>query len=299
MWVDVTGLADVALIEEVGKVFGLHRLALEDVINAHQRPKSEVFDEHVFIVARMLVPGAAVDSEQVALFVGSNFLVTFQEKPGDAFDPVRTRLRSPISRIRQQSADYLAYALLDALIDGYFPVLEAIGEQVELLEDAVIARPQPEQVDRLHQIRRELLTLRRAIWPTRELVNALIRDEAPQFSETTRLYLRDCYDHAIQLMDIVETYREISSSLLDVYLSSQSTKMNEVMKVLTIIATIFIPLSFLAGVWGMNFNTASPWNMPELAWAFGYPVALLVMLVVALGLVYWFWRKGWIGRDRR
>ncbi|MEZ5668766.1 MAG: magnesium/cobalt transporter CorA [Alphaproteobacteria bacterium] len=299
LWVNIDGLADIALIEEVGRVFGLHQLSLEDVVNVHQRPKTETFDDHSFVIVRMLHrdgwPERGIETEQISLFIGEGFLLTFQEQPGDCFDPVRDRLRRGKGRLRQMGADYLAYALIDAVIDGYFPALEEIGEAVETLEDEVIAQPEPDQVDRLHRIKRELLTLRRAIWPTREMVNALIRDDSAHIGQTTRLYLRDCYDHAIQLMDIVETYREIAASLLDVYLSSLSARMNEIMKVLTIIATIFIPLSFLAGLWGMNFDTASPWNMPELKWAIGYPVALVVMLAVGVGLLAWFWRKGWIG----
>lgn len=299
LWVDVTGLADIALIERVGQAFGLHQLSLEDVVNVHQRPKSEDFDHHAFIITRMMLPNQGMESEQVSMFVGDDFLVTFQERAGDCFEPVRERLRRGKGKIRQHGADYLAYALIDAVIDGYFPVLEALGEAVEDLEDDVIAKPAPNQVDRLHQIKRDLLSLRRAVWPTREMVNALIRGDSPHIGETARLYLRDCYDHSIQLMDIVETYREIASSLLDVYLSSLSTKMNEIMKVLTIIATIFIPLSFLVGLWGMNFDRASPWNMPELGWTYGYPIALGIMLAVGLGLVFWFWRRGWIGNRGR
>lgn len=299
LWVDIVGLGDVGLIEQVGRLFGLHPLSLEDAVSVHQRPKTENYDDHVFVVMRMPPAGKGTGSEQVSLFVGQGFLLTFQERPGDCLEPVRDRLRRGKGRIRQQGADYLAYGLIDAVIDGYFPVLERLGDQVEALEDAVIARPEPDQADRLHQVRRELLTLRRSVWPTRELVNDIIRDESPLIGDTARLYLRDCYDHTIQLMDMVEAYREITASLLDVYLSSLSARMNEIMKVLTIIATIFIPLSFLAGVWGMNFDPgASPWNMPELKWAFGYPAALLVMAAVGFGLVFWFWRRGWIGRRR-
>ncbi|MGF1627395.1 MAG: magnesium/cobalt transporter CorA [Alphaproteobacteria bacterium] len=300
LWIDVTGLADIALIERIGSIFGLHRLSLEDVINVHQRPKAEDFEHHLFIIVRMLLPGSQIASEQVSIFLGDGFLLTFQERPGDCFEPVRERLRKAKGRIRQLGSDYLAYALIDAVIDGYFPVLETLGESLEQLEEEVIARPEPDQVDRLHATRRELLTLRRAVWPTREMVNALIRDESRHIGDTARLYLRDCYDHAIQLMDIVETYREVAGSLLDVYLSSLSARMNEVMKVLTIIATIFIPLSFLAGVWGMNFDPdASPWNMPELGWYFGYPTALVLMMVVGGGLLFWFRHKGWLGGRRR
>ena len=298
LWVDVTGLADIELIEGIGSAFGIHRLALEDVINVHQRPKAEAFDDHVFIVARMLVPGRGTETEQVSFFLGDNYLITFQEQPGDCFDPVRKRLETGRGRIRKAGADFLAYALIDTIVDGYYPVLEHYGEAVEKLEDEVIARPDAEQVDRIHTVKRDLLTLRRAVWPTREMVNGLIRDESPFLKEPTRIYLRDCYDHTIQLMDIVETYREIASGLLDVYLSSMSARMNEIMKVLTIIATIFIPLGFIAGLYGMNFDPgASPLNMPELRFYYGYPMAIGLMVAVAAGLVVYFWRKGWLRRS--
>jgi magnesium transporter len=289
----VTGLADVSIIEAIGDAFDLHDLTLEDVINVYQRPKFEAYEDHAFIVMRMPTPDNR--TEQVSLFLGKGYVLTFQERPGDCFDPVRERIRRAAGRIRGQGAGYLAYALIDAVIDGYFPMIEAIGEDVEELEDDVIGRPAPEQVDRLHHIKRELLMVRRAIWPTRDMVNALIRDGSRHVDESTRIYLRDCYDHTIQLMDIIETYREITSGLLDVYLSSLSTRMNEVMKLLTIIATIFIPLGFVAGLYGMNFDRGSPWNMPELGWRYGYFFALGVMAAIALGLLFWFWRRGWIG----
>ena len=295
VWIDVAGLADVAAIEVVGDAFGLHRLALEDVINVHQRPKAEAYEDHVFIVFQMLFHAQIAHCEQVSMFIGDNYVLTFQERPGDCFGPVRDRLQRNKGRIRQLGADYLGYALIDAAIDSYFPILETLGEEIEALEDEVVANPKPIFVDQLHRIKRELLALRRAVWPTREMLNTLIRDELPQISDTTRPYLRDCYDHAIQLMDIVETYREIASSLLDVYLSSLSARMNEVMKVLTIIATIFIPLGFIASLYGMNFDRSSPFNMPELGWRFGYPFALVVMAAVLAGLVWFFRRRGWIG----
>lgn len=298
LWVDVVGLADIGLIEQLGAAFGIHRLALEDVINVHQRPKAEDFDDHVFIVSRMLVPGRGTETEQVSFFLADNYLITFQERPGDCFDPMRQRLAASRGRIREAGADYLAYALIDTIVDGFYPVLEQYGETVEQLEDEVIARPGIDQVDRIHSVKRDLLALRRAIWPTREMVNGLIRDESPFLKEPTRLYLRDCYDHTIQLMDIVETYREIASGLLDVYLSSMSARMNEIMKVLTIIATIFIPLGFIAGLYGMNFDPdVSPLNMPELRLYYGYPLALGLMTAVAAALIVYFWRKGWLGKS--
>jgi len=295
LWVDVVGLSDVELIRAIGEAFGLHSLALEDVVNVHQRPKAEEFEDHVFIVVRALDAAGGAATEQVSMFVGPDYLITFQERPGDCFEPVRERLRSQQRRVRGQGTDYLAYALIDSVIDNFFPRLEAYGEDIERLEAAVVAAPEPAHIERLHGLKRELLGLRRAIWPMREMVNSLIRYETPLITDSTRIYLRDCYDHAIQLMDIVETYREVASGLLDVYLSSMSAKLNEIMKVLTIIATIFIPLGFLVGLWGMNFDRASPWNMPELGWRFGYPLALGICALVGVGLVFYFRRKGWLG----
>lgn len=300
LWVNVSGLADIELISRLGDLFGLNALALEDVINVHQRPKVEEFADHLFVVVRMMLrtgPDAPPDSEQVSLFLGEGYVLTFQERPGDCFDPVRERARHSRGRLRRQGPDYLAYALIDAAIDSYFPVIEIYGDELEALEDAVIAAPERGQAERLHRLRRDLLLVRRSVWPTREMVNALIRDETRLVSDQTRTFLRDAYDHTIQLMDLVETYREIASGLLDVYLSGMSARLNEVMKVLTIIATIFMPLSFLAGLWGMNFDRASPWNMPELGWAFGYPLALLLMAAIGGLLSWYFWHKGWLAGD--
>ena len=214
LWIDVSGLADLAVVEEIGRSFGLHSLALEDVVSAHQRPKVEDFENTVFMVARMLVPGRGVETEQVSLFLGGDFLITFQERPGDCLQPVRDRMRRENTRLRQSGPDYLAYALIDAVIDGYYPVLEAYGEEIEQLEDEVLANPDPSQIDRLHQVKRDLLSLRRLVWPTREMVHGMERGENRLIDDNTRIYLRDCYDHAIQLMDVVETYREIASGLL-------------------------------------------------------------------------------------
>ena len=300
LWVDVTGLGDASVIRRVGEIFDLHRLELEDIVNVHQRPKAEEFEEHVFIVARMVVAERGVETEQISLFLGHGFLLSFQERAGDCFSAVRERLRHGKGRIRQQGADYLTYSLIDATIDGFYPILESYGEEIDTLEDGIFENPDIGQMNRLHEVKRDLLMLRRAVWPTREMVNALIRDESPFVGGDARVYLRDCYDHTIQLMDVVETYREISSSLLDAYLSSMSAKLNEIMKVLTIIATIFIPLGFVASVYGMNFDTSvSPWNMPELKLHYGYPLALAGMAAIAGGLLLYFWRRGWIGRSRR
>jgi magnesium transporter len=299
-WIDVQGLGDVEVIRALGAEFGLHTLAIADIMHVHQRPKVEAYDTHLFIVGRMPQLGDRVSTEQLALIVGQDFVVTFQERPGDCFDPVRHRLEQPASRLRQAGADYLGYALIDAIVDSYFPVLEHFGEQIETLEHAVVEQPDPAIISRIHDLKHDLLELRRAIWPLRELVNALLREDTPFIQPSTRLYLRDCADHAFQLMDVVEIHREIASGLVDLYLSSLSARMNEVMKVLTIIATIFIPLGFVAGVYGMNFDRgASPFNMPELGWWFGYPFALGVMVAVALGMLGYFWRRGWLGEGRK
>lgn len=296
LWINIVGLGDADLILRLGELFGLHRLALEDVVNTHQRPKVEEFKDHLFIVARMLHTEGSVETEQVSMFLGKGFVLTLQERPGDCFETVRERIRrGKGSRIRDEGSDYLCYALIDSIIDGYFPALEQCGESLESLEDKVVAHPEGTQISKLHDLKRDLLMLRRAIWPQREMINALIRDENDVFTDTTKLYLRDCYDHTFQLIDLVETYREIASGLVDVHLSSVSAKLNEVMKVLTIIATIFMPLSFIASLYGMNFDrNSSPWNMPELGWYMGYPFALLLMVITAAGFLWYFNRKGWL-----
>jgi magnesium transporter len=268
-------------------------------VNAHQRPKLERHDDHLFIVLRLPDRTEGLVTEQLSILLGRDFVLTFQERPGDCFDPVRERLRRPESPMRGRGVDYLAYALIDALVDSYFPLLESYGEQIEALEERVIARPEPARVVQIQRLRRELLEVRRALWPQREVLSALLREDTPCIAPGTRLFLRDCADHTAQLLDMVEIHREVSSGLLDLHLSSVSTRMNEIMKVLTIIATIFIPLGFIAGLYGMNFDTEiSPFNMPELEWRFGYPFALALMLAVALGMLAYFWRKGWLGGRR-
>ncbi|MGD9293779.1 MAG: magnesium/cobalt transporter CorA [Roseobacter sp.] len=294
IWVDIVQFGDERLISDIGDAFGLHRLALEDAVHTHQRPKVEEYEDHLFLVALMLGDPATAETEQVAFFVGQNYLITFQERVGDCFEPVRDRILTAKGRIRTAGSDYLCYALLDVIIDGYFPVLEKQGELLEALEDRIVMSPEPGNIADLHDMKRNLLFLRRAIWPHRELVNNLIRDQHVLIAPETRLFLRDCYDHTVQLMDIVETYREIATGLVDVHMSSVSVKLNEVMKVLTIVATLFMPLAFIASVYGMNFDRhASPWNMPELGWYLGYPFALLLMLGSAIGLLWYIWKKGW------
>ncbi|MGB5622194.1 MAG: magnesium/cobalt transporter CorA [Gammaproteobacteria bacterium] len=295
-WVNVSGLADVDLIRQIGAIFNLHRLAMEDVVNLHQRPKAEEFEDHIFLVTRMFHSVGDVGTEQMSLFLGPDYVLSFQERPGDCFGPLRERIRQGKGRVRAAGADYLCYALLDAVVDDYFPVLEHCGDELEILEDAVVSDPGPGHMARLHDMKRELLTMRRAIWPHRETINTIIRDENSIVAAETRLYFRDVYDHTLQLMDIIETYREIATGLVDVYMSSASVKLNETMKVLTIIATIFIPLGFVASLYGMNFDrSVSPWNMPELGWRFGYLFALAVMALMVISMLFYFRRQGWLG----
>ena len=297
-WVNVEGLGNVEIIEQLGKIFRLHQLALEDVVNAHQRPKIEEYPNYLFSVARSVGPlraGEPLVMEQFSLFLGANFVLTFDERPGDCFEPVRERLRRKHGRLREAGADYLAYALLDTIVDRYFPLLEHYGEQLEDLEETIIRQPRHSVIATIHDIKRDLLSLRRAIWPQRETFNTLLRDHTALLTDETRLHLRDCYDHTVQLIDLIETYRELGSDLMEIYLSSVSNRTNETMRVLTVIATLFIPLTFIAGVYGMNFNAGtSPWNMPELGWYWGYPLVLVVMALVAAGQLVFFWRKGWI-----
>ncbi|MBE8970676.1 magnesium/cobalt transporter CorA [Nostocales cyanobacterium LEGE 12452] len=298
-WVDVQGLGSQDILQRLGNVFELHPLVLEDIVNVPERPKTEDYEDQLLFISRMVVAKertCGFYSEQVSLILGKNYLLTVQEEPEhDCFEGVRSRIEKNKGIIRKQGADYLAYAVLDAIIDGFFPVLELYGERIEELEEEVIVRPTPQTLQSIYQIRRELLQLRRAIWPQRDAINALIRDGSDLIGEEVRIYLRDCYDHTVQVMDMVETYRELASGLMDVYLSAVSNKMNEIMKVLTIVSTIFIPLTFVAGIYGMNFNTEkSPYNMPELDWYWGYPLCWAVMLAIAFSLVFFFWRRGWL-----
>jgi magnesium transporter len=293
VWVNVDGLGNETVLRQLGAVFGIHRLALEDVVNLHQRPKVDPYEGYLFLVTRPVQEGE--ETEQVTLFLGRNFLLTFQERPGDCFDRVRERIRTGAGLLRSAGPDYLAYALLDAVVDSYFPVLEGIGDELDPLEEAVLADPDHETLATLHRLKRAVVHLRRSLSPHREMINALLRDSSAELLKPeTAIHLRDVYDHAIRGTDLAETYRELAIDLMGTYLSRQSNRMNEVMKVLTIIATIFIPLSFIAGIYGMNFDTAvSPWNLPELGWYWGYPFSLVLMGATALGLVVFFWRRGW------
>jgi magnesium transporter len=296
-WINVDGLGDAAVLTALASIFGLHRLAMEDVVSLHQRAKVEAYGQHLFIVARMADWSGSLRLEQVSMFVGRDFVLTFQENVGDCLDHIRNRIRVKGGRIREAGADYCTYALLDAIVDNYFPILEQCGERLETIEEEVLARPSPSVVGQLHDIRRDLLSLRRALWPMREAVSALMRDTTPVMTHETRIYLRDCYDHTVQLIEITEMYRELDSALMDAYQSSVNNRMNEVIKVLTIISTIFMPLTFIVGIYGMNFHGGAdaPLNMPELGWRYGYLMVMLLMLAVAIAMLVFFRRKGWLG----
>lgn len=294
LWLDVAGLGQIETIERVGQHFGLHALALEDVVHVHQRPKTDNYGDHLFIVVR--TPSSEGESryEQLSLFLGRNFVITFQEDERDCFDAVRQRIREH-GRIRDLGPDFLVYTLLDAVIDSFFPKLEAYGAELDQLDEAISASPKSVQVSGLYAIRRELILVRKLLWHHREALNTLVRLEADLITAETRTYLRDCLDHTVQLMDVAETDRESCLSLQELYLSEISQRTNEVMKTLTLIATIFMPMTFVAGVYGMNFNPqASPWNMPELEWWFGYPFALGLMFLMGASMVLYFHRRGWI-----
>ncbi len=293
-WINVDGLGDEATLRELAGVFELHRLALEDVVSLGQRAKVEPYENCLFVVVRMPTPEQDEDTEQVSLFFGKKFLLTFQERRGDCFDGVRARILQGRQVMRSSGPDYLAYALIDAVVDAYFPELEKIREQLDQLDDEVLGNPQKNTVSKIHEIKHHLQALRRAIGPHREAINSLLRESADFVTAETSLHLRDCYDHMIRLTERVEIYREQCADLMSTYLTVVSNRMNEVMKVLTIIATIFIPLGFIAGLYGMNFDPGvSRLNMPELAWAWGYPYALGLMAALAGGMLWFFKRKGW------
>ncbi len=296
-WISVAGLGDTAVLEKLAEVFGIHGLALEDVVNVHQRAKVEQYGQLQFVVARAASLDQDLHTEQVSFFLGADFVLSFHEGHGEGpFELVRERIRTSKGRNREEGPDYLLYSLLDAVVDGYFPLLEGYGERIEALEDLIIHKPDNEIIFRIREIRRDLLMIRRSTWPLRELLNALLRDPIPHIMDTTRIYLRDCYDHTVHVIDILEIYRELGSGLMEDYLSSINNQMNQAMRVLTVFAAIFIPLSFIASLYGMNFNTSrSPLNMPELNWYWGYPFVLLVMAATAGGLLWYFRQKGWLG----
>jgi len=291
-WINVDGLHNIETIEKIGKNFELHPLILEDILNTGQRPKCEDYDKCLFMVLKMLrydSDSNIIHSEQVSLVLGQNFVISFQEAIGDVFEQIRDRIRNAKGRIRKMSADYLAYALIDAIVDNYFLILEKMGEQIESMEEELIAKPSDNTVRRIHTLKRELIFLRKSVWPLRELINSMEKTESSLISDSTGPYLRDVYDHTIQVIDTVESFRDMTSGMLDIYLSSISNRMNAVMKVLTIIATIFIPLTFIAGIYGMNFKF-----MPELDWKWGYFIVLIIMAVMAAAMLIYFRRKKWL-----
>jgi magnesium transporter len=291
-WINVEGLHQVEVLDRIGNCFGLHPLVLEDVLNTGQRPKLEDFGEYVYIVLKMLYSEDGNDEiteEQLSVILGPTFIISFQEKDGDIFDPIRERIRIGRGRIRKTGADYLAYSLLDSVVDHYFIALEKLGEKIEFLEEELVTKPTTETLQTIHDLKREMVFLRKSVWPLREIISGLERGESALIQESTLIYLRDVYDHTIQVIDTVETFRDIISGMLDIYLSSVSNRMNEVMKVLTIIATIFIPLTLIAGIYGMNFQ-----YMPELGWRWGYPTIWLAMLVIGAIMLVYFRRKRWL-----
>ena len=280
------------IIEKIGNHFNIHPLILEDIVNTGQRPKMEDFIDYIFIVLKMLYYDEKENetkAEQVSLILGSNFVISFQESEGDVFDTIRKRIRSDRGRIRRMGADYLAYALIDAIVDNYFIILEKLGEKIEDIEDELVTNPAPATLQAIHDLKREMIFLRKSVWPLREVVSRLERWESPLINKSLDIYLRDVYDHTIQVIDSIETFRDMLSGLFDIYLSSVSNRMNEIMKVLTIIATIAIPLTVITGIYGMNFQ-----SMPELQWWWSYPIVLLVMLTLGILMIIYFRRKKWM-----
>ncbi len=299
-WINIDGLGDIDVLRTLGTQFNLHPLALEDVLATGQRPKMEQYDDYLFIVAQMLYlnPGKQMCGEQVSMFLGKNFLITIQEEGDfDVFEPVRARIRAANGSIRKRGADYLAYALLDSIVDHYYPVLESVGASIDRIEDQ-LATLKDSPISELHRYKRTLSQIRRFIWPVRDLVNSLMHEETGFVTKGTKVYLRDCYDHTVQLMDLVESYRDVLSGLMELYLSGVGIRTNQIMKVLTVISSIFIPLTFIVGVYGMNFarevdGKRLPWNMPELYQPYGYFAVMLFMLGVACFQIYYFKKKRW------
>lgn len=298
-WIQIQGLHDITQLRKVMDYFELHPLVQEDIVSINQRPKVEPYGEVIFVVGRMITArqeGDATElkSEQVSLVLGKNFVLSFQESDDPLFDPVIRRMLVANTRLRRHSIDFLTYALLDNLVDHYFTALDFINETIESMEERVLDQPDPSDLQSIHALRRDLIFFRKSVWSLRDGINSLIRDDSPLISPEIKVYLRDVYDHLVQVIDSVESQRELVFSLYDMYMSSLSSRMNEVMKVLTVISTLFIPLTFIVGVYGMNFNPeTSVWNMPELNWAFGYPAAWGLMLIIVASMLYYFKRKGW------
>jgi magnesium transporter len=292
-WIHINGIHDVQTLEELGTIFGLHPLTLEDILNSDQRPKMEDFCEYIYIVLKAFhssdKQANEIHSEQISIVLGRSFVISFQEKETDIFKPVRERIRAGKGRLRKSGADYLAYALIDSIVDNYFAILEQLGERIEILEESLVRSPSTQILQAIQNLKREMIFLRKAVWPLREAISSLERTGCQLVQESTDVYLKDIYDHTIQVIDTIETFRDMLSGILDIYLSSISNRMNEIMKVLTIIATIFMPLTFLAGVYGMNFK-----YMPELEWHWGYFFIWGIMLAIAISMLIYFRRKKWL-----
>lgn len=290
-WLNVDGLHEVGIIEKIGEQLNIHPLVLEDILHTAQRPKVEDYSQYFYIVLKMLSFTAQreIKEEQISLILGSNFVVTFQEDVGDVFDPVRERIRAVKLQSKKLHADYLAYSLIDAVVDTYFIILEELGEEIEAAEDNLINNPTSETLQQVYVLKRKLVTLRKSVWPLREVISILQREDSNLIHQSTQIYLKDVYDHTVQVIDTLETYRDMIGDMLDLYLSNISIRLNEVMKVLTMIATIFIPLTFIAGVYGMNFEF-----MPELKWRYGYPLVWLVMGLIGVGMIFYFRKKKWL-----
>lgn len=291
-WINIDGIHKPEIIEKIGKYFDIHPLILEDILNTGQRPKLEDFDSYIYIVLKMLTleeEGNELIGEQLSILMGANFVISFQEREGDIFNPIRERIRNSKGRIRKMGTDYLTYTLIDAIVDNYFIILEKFGEKIEDMEEELITNPQPDTLQTIHNLKRDLIFMRKTVWPLREVVSSMLRDESQLIQEPTQIFLKDVYDHTIQVIDTIETYRDMVSGMLDIYLSSISNKMNEVMKVLTIIATIFIPITFIAGIYGMNFE-----YMPELGWHYSYFAIWGIIILTTLVMVSYFRRKHWL-----
>ncbi len=289
-WIDIESLEDENLIDAIGDLFDIHPLIIEDIKQTGQRPKMEEFDRYNYFVLKMFsFKHDKINIEQISIIMGESYIITFQEKPGDVFDPIRERIRARKFRINTLGSDFLTYSLIDVIIDNYFIILETLGEEVETLEDVLLLDPTETALHKIHSLKRRVLSLRRSVWPLRELLTNFERSESQIIQQSTHEYIRDVYDHAIQIIDTIETYRDSLSSMLDIYLSSASNRMNEIMKVLTLISTFFIPLTFITGLYGMNFK-----YMPELSLKWGYPAVIVVMILTVAGLVVYFKKKKWL-----
>ena len=291
-WINVDGVHDVGIIEKLGARYGIHPIVLEDVVNTVQRPKMLDFGDYIFISLKMLYFEGSRDQvkvEQVSLILGLNFVISFQEDVGDVFDPVRDRVRKGTGKIRRSGADYLAYSLIDSIVDGYFTVFEWLGERIEEIQERLVVDPTAENLQTIHHLKSEMIELRKAVWPLREVIANLERVESPLVRKDTLIFLRNVYGHTIEIIETIESFRDLMAGMIDIYLSSLSMKLNEVMKVLTIIATIFIPLTFVVGIYGMNFR-----YMPELGWRFGYPMVMLVVLATGVSMLVYFRKKRWL-----